>query len=554
MYKGFNTVELRRPKRSSFDLSHEKRGSSTIGRLTPILCKEAIPGDVFTGSSEILLRLIPLLAPIYDRIKLYVHFFFVPNRLLWEEWETFITGGRLGVGVDPLTAPIPPRVDIGAAMTAIPGCFHSTRTDDLSTMLGVPNFIDIDPDIGDWNGKFLDVMPHAAYQRIWMDYYRDRNFDADNVLGSIEMPLPSGTQNAGQFALYLNTKQRAYAHDYFTSALPFTQRGEEVLMPIELGGLAPLYANPPAAGATSVTLSGIKQPGAVAVGMQAVVDQSGVEPAGTDLWVRGEDFDGTSTSINDFRSAYALQVWLERNAVGGSRYTESTQAHFGVRPQDSRLQRPEYLGGGVIPVKISEVVSTAWSTDAADQAVPQANMAGHGITYGNTNGFKYFCPEHGFIMGIASIMPVASYQQGLPRMFRRGTFLDYPWPTFARLGEQEVADYEIYTTPESLTPDADGEYPAFGYQSRYADWKWEPSTNFGAFRDTFLFWTLTRVFDTPPILGVGFNYILTGMDDRIFATDTSLTADRYLLYIHNNLHVKRALPYFAAPNTMGFGS
>lgn len=555
MYKGFDTVELQRPKRSTFDLSHDKRGSANMGMLVPIVCEECIPSDVFRGSSEILLRLQPLIAPIFDKIRLYVHYFFVPNRLLWDEWEEFITGGRLGVGVDPLVAPIPPRVDIGAVLGAAPGTFHSSKPDDLGTVLGVPNLIDIEPDPADWNGKFLDLMPFAAYACIWYNYYRDRNFVSDDIFdtGGEPLPLPSGTISFGNASQYFNMRQRSYQHDYFTSALPFTQRGEEVLMPIQLGGLAPLYGNTPNPGTTTATLSGVAQPGSVAIGMQFVVDEVTPNPPGSNLYVRGEDFDGTSTSINDFRSAYALQVWLERNAIGGSRYNESTQAHFGVRPQDSRLQRPEYIGGGVIPVKISEIVSTAWSTNAADNAVPQANMAGHGVTYGNTNRFNYFCAEHGFIVGLVSIMPEASYQQGLPRMFKRGTFLDYPWPTFAKLGEQEVADYEIYCTPASLTPDGDGQYPEFGFQSRYADWKSRYSTNFGLFRqdDGYLFWTLTRIFAADPVLGTGFNEVGIDADDRIFAVGDNGTP-RYLMYIHNNLTVKRALPYFGTPNTLGF--
>lgn len=549
-YKGFNSVELKRPQRSTFDLSHFKRGSTGMGRLIPILCQEAIPSDVFRGSTEVLMRLAPLLAPIFDVIKVYIHYFFVPNRLIWEEWETFITGGRLGVGVDPLTAPIPPRIDIGAYLASDVTLFQSGY-EDVTQYLGVPNLLENDATPANWNGKFLDLMPAAAYQCIWFNYYRDRNFVSDEVFedGGVGLPLPSGTISYGDGQQYLRTHQRNFLHDYFTSALPFTQRGEEVLMPVQLGGIAPLYANPIST-ETSATLSGISQPGSVARGYSISLDDT--HGSNGQLYVQGEDFDGTSTSINDFRSAYALQVWLERNAIGGSRYNESTQAHFGVKPQDSRLQRPEYIGGGVVDVKISEVVSTAWSKDVDNEAVAQANLAGHGIAYGSKNRFNYFCAEHGFIMGILSVMPVPTYQQGLPRMFRRGTFLDYPWPTFAKLGEQEVADYEVWCSPASLTPDADGEYPTFGYQSRYADWKSAFSTNFGEFRGPLIFWTLTRLLGADPVLGAGFNEVPANFDQAIFAVTDPV--DKYWLYLHNNVTVKRALPYFGTPNTLGFGS
>lgn len=537
-FAGFSSVQLRKPFRSAFDLSHDKRLSTRMGRLTPVLLTECVPSDTFRGSSEILMRLAPLLAPIYDQIELYVHFFFVPNRLLWDEWETFITGGQFGTD----TPPVPPYIDLGLQFDVDPNIFVNTS---LGAYLGLPNFRSIDPLTDNWDGKLIDVMPFAAYQLVWFEYYRDRNFVTDSFF-ALPTPLLSGIQDSGDFAQYLEMQTRNYLHDYFTSSLPFTQRGEEVLMPIQLGGVAPIYAG--GLGGVTSTVDATEQPGAVAVGYGVTLETPGDLPG--DLYVKGEDFDGTSTSINDFRTAYALQVWLERNAIGGSRYTESTQAHFGVKPQDSRLQRPEYIGGGRIPVRISEVVSTAWASDGTAD-VPQANMAGHGVTYGNTNQFSYFCSEHGFIIGIASIMNPPSYQQGLPRMFRRRSFLDYPWPTFAKLGEQEVSDFEIYATPASLTENLDGDVPLFGYQSRYADWKYVCSSNVGVFRDTLLFWSLTRVFDTAPVLSEDFNLFDDETQNRIFAVSD---VDNFWLYIHNRVTVKRPLPYFGTPNTLGFGS
>ncbi|AXH77256.1 MAG: major capsid protein [Microviridae sp.] len=543
-YKGFDTVELVKPKKSYFDLSATKRTTTRAGRMTPVFITECIPSDVFNGSSEILLRMAPLLAPIYDNIKLYVHYWFVPNRLLWDEWETFITGGRLGVGIDPTTAPVPPFVDLGLVGGAAPVTKSS-----LADYLGLPIFEDL-PGFTNWasyTGKNIDIMPFLAYQLIWFEYYRDRNFVDDDqaVTWGVTIPAPSG--DAGLPLGIFDLKQRAWSADYFTSALPFTQRGEEVLMPVSLGGVAQLKVDP-LGSETSAVLSGISQPGSIAVGYGIDIDpETGVNNG--DLYVKGEDFGGTTTSINDFRTAYALQVWYERNAIGGSRYTESTQAHFGVRPQDSRLQRPEYIGGGVIPIKISEVVSTAYSNDGTD-VVPLANLAGHGITYGNTNHFNYFCVEHGFIIGIASIMSDGSYHQGVPRMFRRRSFLDYPWPTFAKLGEQTVDKAELFGSAVNLTEDADGNLPLFGYQSRYADWKYIPNTNHGEFHDTLLFWTLTRDFASAPELGETFVTYDSTVQDRIFAVNGG--DDNFWLYVYNKVGVKRPLPYFGTPNTLGF--
>lgn len=542
-FAGFQQVQLKRPSRSAFDLTHDKRVTTRMGRLTPCLALECIPSDTFRGSSEILLRLAPLLAPIYDQIELYVHFYFVPNRLLWEDWEEFITGGRLGVGIDPVTAPVPPFYDIGTVMTADPTLFAKSS---LADYLGVPIFADITG--ASYDGTTLDAMPFCAYQLIWENYYRDRNFVADDSF-SVDMPVPSGELGTNS---YLELRTRAYMHDYFTSALPFTQRGEEVLMPLQGTGSVSYLA------ISQVFAAGGGAPGDGYLGVTSSSDPNNLQIGKSNPTTGGSPgrlenidevtLDASSVSINDFRSAYALQVWLERNAVGGSRYTESVQAHFDVKPQDSRLQRPEYIGGGRIPVKISEVLSTAWSNDGTND-VPLANMAGHGVTYGNTNSFSYFCTEHGFIMGILSIMNPPSYMQGLPRMFKRRTFLDYPWPTFAKLGEQEVHDWELFATPANLTEDSDGNFPLFGYQSRYADWKYICNSNHGDFRDDLLFWTLTRVFSDTPTLSEEFVLFDDTTQDRIFAVSS---VDSFWMYIHNKISVRRPLPYFGTPNTLNF--
>lgn len=546
-FAGFQQVQLTKPKRSAFDLTHDKRMTTRMGRLTPCLITECVPSDTFRGSSEILLRLAPLLAPIYDQIQLYVHFFFVPNRLLWEDWEEFITGGRLGVGIDPVNAPVPPFYDIGAVITEDATLFAKSS---LADYLGVPVFADITG--ASYDGCTLDAMPFIAYQLVWENYYRDRNYVADQSF-SVDYPVPSGEMGTTG---YMVLRTRAYMHDYFTSALPFTQRGEEVLMPLAGTGSVTYLDS------SRVFLNDAGTPVAPGVGGDVEMIPAGgaggfmrtkgaVAPDDDAYQIRNIDevtLDSSSVSINDFRSAYALQVWLERNAIGGSRYTESTQAHFGVKPQDARLQRPEYIGGGRIPVKISEVLSTAWSNDGSAD-VPLANMAGHGVTYGNTNVFNYFCTEHGFIIGIASIMNPPSYQQGLPRMFKRSSFLDYPWPTFAKLGEQEVHDYELFATPGNLTEDSNGDYPLFGYQSRYADWKYICNTNHGDFRDDLLFWTLTRVFADTPTLSEEFVLFDDSTQDRIFAVSTT---DNFWMYIHNKVSVRRPLPYFGTPNTLNF--
>lgn len=251
-------------------------------------------------------------------------------------------------------------------------------------------------------------------------------------------------------------------------------------------------------------------------------------------------------TINDFRRAVALQSWLERNALAGSRLNETIMAHFGRRTSDARLQRAEYLGGGKAVLQISEVNTTAYSKDADDNIVPPANPNGRGSAYANTNSFTYNCEEWGFILGIMSVMPTSGYMQGLPRYFNhRQEFLDYPWPSFAHLGEQEVYDSEIWMDPTTMNPTIP---PVFGYQSRYVDWKQIPSSSHGDFRDNLDFWHLTRKFSSAPHLNENFVTFENSLQDRIFAVSE---VDTLWCYIYNKASVKRSLPYFGTPQIRG---
>lgn len=524
-YKGFTQVKLTKPGRSTFDLSHEKRISSRMGKLTPVLITETVPNDTFYGSTEVLIKMAPMLAPIYHRLNLYVHYFFIPNRLLWKDWETFITGGRLGEAVS--TPPVPPRFSISGALDE-----HANRLDtgSLADYLGVPPIPDASSSY--YVGKSLDAMPFLAVYRAWYDYYRDRNYVPDNTL------LPAASGGLGSYNQFMIGRYRAWQHDYYTSALPFTQRGAEVLMPLQGSGsvnykpISDLVTSP-----SNLDLDGPLQ----GAGGQ-LQNNSG-------QYGRVENIDSiqvtsSDVSINDFRRAVALQQYLERNALAGTRYPEWTMAHFARKSSDARLQRAEYLGGGKAVIQISEVMTTAYSEDGSGDIVPPANMSGRGSTYANTNKFSYNCEEHGFIIGMLSVMPTSSYMQGLPRMFQqRNTFLDYPVPSFAHLGEQEVFDYEIFLDVNNITNDRSAQ-PLFGYQSRYADWKHIQSSSHGDFRTNLDFWHLTRKFVSTPNLGENFVTFEDTLQDRIFAVEG---VDTLWMYVYNKLSVKRSLPYFGTP-------
>lgn len=523
-YAGFESVQLRKPTRSTFDLSHEIRLSTRMGRLTPIFISETLPNDTFYGSSEILIKLAPMLAPVMHRINMYVHYFFVPNRLLWSEWETFITGGRLGNTVPP----VPPNMTV-QSLTALAQGYLDKRS--VWDYMG--GTIIEDADGASWGSRTIDVMPLAAFRKIFFDYYRDRNFIADDTL----LPLPSGTLAGPTYGALFNPRYRCWEHDYFTSSLPWTQRGAEVLVPMV--GTADTVVSATTGLPVAVNrYLGIDPltPGKLSSGT-AFNPAAGAEDAEI-------QFDNTEISINDLRRAVRLQEWLERNALAGSRYNESIMAHFARKTSDSRLQRAEYLGGGKAVVKIGEVMTTAYSEDSETENVPPANPYGKGEGYSNTNKFSYNCEEHGFIIGVLSVLPTSGYMQGIPRMFRqRNTFLDYPWPSFAHLGEQEVYNSEIYGTPTSAPVDRSAS-PIFGYQSRYADWKYIPSRAGGDFRENLDFWHLTRKFSSQPVLGATFNTFEDALQDRIFNVSG---VDTLWIYAHNAIKVKRSLPYFGTP-------
>lgn len=537
-YKGFTTVELKKPTRSLFDLSHEKRVSFKMGKLVPVFISETVPNDTFKCNTEIMLRLAPLLAPIMHRVNVFVHYFFVPNRLLWKDWEKFITNGRLGTE----TPPVPPYISINST-----GALGQSLLDNGSLFDYLGGVTIPDGGAAAYGNAALDMMPFGAYWKCWYDYYRDRNYVADvNFL-----PMASGL-DGGMIPLdaasIITLRNRDYQKDYFTSALPWTQRGNEVLMPLVGSGVVSLNTSSTNAMLVKNATTGATLVGPNTLQADATGNLEGITGAvNSTLDPNGRltaTVNASGVSINDLRKSIRLQEWLERNALAGSLYTESIRAHFARRSSDSRLQRAEYLGGGKVTVKISEIVTTAWSEDGAANPIPVGTMAGHGLTFGNSNQFTYNCEEHGFVIGIMSVMPNTAYMQGIPRMFtQRNTFLEYPWPSFAHLGEQPVYKYEIFADPTNYTNNRNAN-PVFGYQSRYADWKYIPSSSHGDFKVSLSFWHLTRKFATSPVLGFAFCNFENSLPDRVFAVSD---VQQLWAYIYNNVTVKRSLPYYGTP-------
>lgn len=522
----FNSISIKRPQSNHFDMSHDRKFSLDMGKLVPIHCQEVLPGDKINLKSTQLLRMAPLVAPVMHYIDVYTHFFFVPNRLLWSNWEQFITGGD-----DGLSDPTFPVVYITG----------SNEIGSIPDYLGVPTGSLTTPNI-----VTLSALPLAAYGLIYNEYYRDQNLQEPIDITLLDGDNTGLINAAGLMGVPFN---RAWEHDYFTSSLPFAQKGPGVILP--LGNNAPisyipghearindLTGNPIAASQdVETSSSGGQYVSGASINSIDNSDSLQVDLTGA-----------TSSTINDLRVAFRLQEWLEKNARGGTRYIENILVHFGVRTSDARLQRPEYLGGGKSPVSISEVLQTSESIET-----PQGNLAGHGVNVGQSHQFSRRFEEHGYIIGIMSVMPRTAYSQGLPKHWTKFDKFDYYWPTFAHLGEQEVKNQEI-----CLTGDAAYDDGTFGYVPRYSEYRYLPSSVHGDFRETLEYWHMGRKFDplVPPALNADF--IKCQPTDRIFAVqdlpDSGGDPDQPLknfhkLYAHvyHDIQATRPIPKYGTP-------
>jgi hypothetical protein len=501
----FNSIKLQRPKKNVFDLTHDVKLSADMGNLTPILTLECVPGDKFELGSESLIRFAPMIAPVMHRMDVSMHYFFVPNRILWSNWEKFITDANSGL------------VSPSFNQTAYWNTYQGGRVAKYLDYMGIP------PVPSGTAGNFpINALPLAAYQCIYNEYYRDQN-----LVAPVNYKLIDGDNTANDDLNHL--RKRAWEHDYFTASLPFAQKGQAVDIPLgEISGDV-LVKN----SGTGTTLTG--------------TPSSIVVPGGTPtppyspdtLYAETDGLDLQPTTINDLRRAFRLQEWLEKNARGGTRYIENILTHFGVKSSDKRLQRPEYITGVKTPVVISEIVNTTGQVNqpGENQGLPQGTMAGHGMSVSSGRSGSYYCEEHGYIIGIMSVMPKTAYQQGIPKTYLKNDTLDYFWPSFANIGEQPVTQNEIYayTANQNNT---------FGYVPRYAEYKFMPSRVAGEFRTTLDYWHLGRKFATEPSLNTAF--INCDPTKRIFAVNNP-GQDSLYCHVLNKIKAIRPMPKFGTP-------
>lgn len=530
----FNAIQVASLPKNVFDLTHQHATTMNFADLVPICCMEAVPGDSWNIGSETFIRFQPLITPMMHRCDFTVHYFFVPNRILWDGWEDFITGNQaVTAGLNVPAAPYLPVSQFTA---------YASSGSLFNYMGGEKD----GPSYLASNGKGstpINLLPFAAYQKIYWDYYVPKELLSNPTMDFVK--LQDGDNSMNTFD-YRQIKKKGWIRDYFTSALPYAQKGAAVDIPLgdivlkddwETHGI-PNFQSP----------IGYPSSGTIEVGDIPPSTTTGILNSDFPGNYQAYDPNGTltaqATTINDLRRAMRLQEWLEKNARAGTRYSESLRVHFNVISSDARLQRAEYITGIKAPIIVSEVLNTTGTEE-----LPQGNMAGHAIGIGDSYDDTYFCEEHGWIIGLLSVTPRPAYTTGLPRfMVKRQDMLDYYWYDFANIGEQEICEVEI------MTSNGNDPYSTFGYIPRYSEYKFKNDMITGDFADgvqpgSLRTWVMQRVFGDakdsgPAVLNANF---ITNDIQAVASAPFAIEESPIMVQHINKLKAARLMPVYGTP-------
>jgi hypothetical protein len=510
----FNQIAVTRKPRSVFDLSHGHKTTIDAGFLYPIFTQEVLPADTHMLKARFFVRLQTQKVPIMDNLRMDIHYWFVPTRLVWDNWAK-LNGER--DNPDDSTDFVTPKT--------LP---FVVNTGELYDYFGLPLSANM----------VVHNLLGRSYNLIWNEWYRDQNLQ-----DSVTVDKGDGPDTIPTF--YELLRRNKY-HDYFTSCLPWPQKGDSVTLP--LGTTAPVVSNDNSIlfssnGSGAAFTDSIFATDSINSFSQNATGPTGANSEikfGSETGLQTDLTNATAATINAMREAFQVQRMLEIDSQAGTRYTEVIRAHFGVVSPDARLQRPEYLGGGQFNINVTPIAQTSETSNT-----PIGTLGAMGTGSGNA-GFTASFTEHGYIIGLISTRADLTYQQGVPRHFSRSTRYDFYWPSFAHLGEQAVLNKEIYWS-NNVAIDED----VFGYQERYAEYRYKPSQITGKFRSTALgtldIWHLSQNFGNLPTLNSDFIEENPPMDRIIAVADEpDFLIDSYFDY-----KAVRPIPVHGMPASLG---